>query len=184
VRITVSVSRKEGRPGYSSEAASCELALDLPDDRPDLVAAEIRRAYAVADQAVAEQLASHTVQPPVIEPDRDRLPSQARPPSEPEPERQRPRTRPAADPYRPYRGGNELPRTGRQLFAWSRKEEQDYGVKGLMRALVDFGRERGFADRMTDWEPDQVVEALEVWREIKAEQRTAGQNGHGGGSYR
>jgi hypothetical protein len=61
ITLTVSISKKVGTPNYGSNGATCSLAgieLDehLLQDPPALVA-KIRKGYALARQAVDEELA-------------------------------------------------------------------------------------------------------------------------------
>jgi hypothetical protein len=190
MKILVNVARKLGMPNYGSEGASCSIELDLPDGiAPDALVADVRRAYGIADQVVSEQLERHTAPaPPVIEPDRSGLPSQGRSPSTPEPERQRPR-------QNPWSSKNDIPKSGRELYPWSRRQEEEHGLVGFTRRLVAMGKRQGFPDRLVDWSGPEIDAALEEWGQAIADrnrdnQRAAGQNsngysnGHGGGSYR
>jgi hypothetical protein len=92
MQIKVSVNRKTS-VNFQSTGASCELAIDVSEQSvsqaPDSLRDEIRRAYRLCEEVVTEQLGRHQgAEPePAPEPDRSRLPSQARPPSEPEPRR-------------------------------------------------------------------------------------------------
>ena len=197
MRVTIGVNRKEGRPGYGSEGASCELTLDLSEQsvsaNPASLADEIRRAYALAEQVVGEQLARHQVDVdprgprPVIEPDRDRQPSQARPPSQPEPTRQ-----PPAGQYDPRIGPDGAarfktdgrPKSGRELLGWSRKQDPS-----VFKRLCQYGKAVGFPDLMNAWDASQTSEAFyavtggpdQYDAEPEPEPAYNGRNGHATG---
>ena len=119
MQIKIGVNKKLGQPNFGSAGASCEITLDLSEqtvsDHPDSLVTEIRRAYALAEEAVQEQLLparqaacampdspDRREPPPRIEPERPRppapdygdRPSQTQPPSYPEPVRQYPMPRP------------------------------------------------------------------------------------------
>lgn len=85
---------------------------------------------------------------------RDDLPSQARPPSTPEPDRCRP-PMPDADRLRSHPGRGYTPGHGRELAAWARKQDAALGVQ-CFRWLAEWGRRRGYPDRLVDWSGDQV----------------------------
>jgi hypothetical protein len=190
LQLKVSYGRKEGRPGYGSEQALVEIMLDVSEPtvsaNPAALTDEIRRGFALCEAAVAEQLAQHAAEPaaetrPADRPDRGSgLPSQARPPSEPEPERQRPRQTPRGPTatHRPW-NGRALPDCGRQLYAWSRREEEG-GLHGFVRALVDMGKRQGFPPRLTEWDGPEIDAAIEFWNEYRDQSR-AGQNGYQNG---
>jgi hypothetical protein len=63
VRLTVGISKKLGLPAYSSVGASCQLELELDarliDRDPAAFQEEIRRAYLLCREAVAEELAPY-----------------------------------------------------------------------------------------------------------------------------
>ena len=214
MRLTISVSRKIGQPNYGSEGASCEITMDVAEmtvsESPESLVSEIRRAYALAEQAVGEQLAQHQVEPPR---DRDRQPSQARPPSEPEPDRQ-PRRQPGqpawADPcvgQTPYVNGSRTetyqkpdgstyvidrgtvggkahdgpPRDGRQLYPWAKKLEER-GLRGFIRALGDMAEREGYPPRLTDWNHEETRAAVALWREMTgADEPAPARNGYTNG---
>ena len=70
-KVTVGLHQKVGQPNFGSLGASCCIELQLDDteaDRPDVVSAKIKRAYAVCRQSVAEQLASDPSQCPAGSP--------------------------------------------------------------------------------------------------------------------
>ena len=170
VKIIVSWAQTAGRPNYSSDRAGIELQLDLSEqtvsEHPESLVSEIRRAYALAEQAVREQLARHDgqhdhhqveAQPPA----RDRLPSQGRAPSEPEPNRQPPRQYPRSQPNDPAgRAHNGFPRSGRELVPWSKKREESGQFPNLFKRLVGFGVAQNFPARVVDWQLEEVTEAV------------------------
>ncbi len=79
-------------------------------------------------------------------PDRDRMPSQARPPSRPE----------------------NAPRSGRALFAWTKEQEQRHEV-GLLKYLNSWAKLQDFPGRMVDWDADQVSQAYaEACRKLQS----------------
>lgn len=203
MRVTVSISRKIGQANFGSEGAMCEVALDLSEQsvsaNPASLADEIRRAYALAEQVVGEQLARHQVDVdprgprPVIEPDRDRLPSQARPPSAPEPDRQPARQSGGYDPKIGPDGGprwktDGFPKCGRELVPWARKREESGACPGLFKRLCAFGRAVGYADRVTEWSGSEVSAAVHAVLggadqyddEPEPSVIPAGHNGHNG----
>lgn len=80
-------------------------------------------------------------------------------------------------PARPVGDGDapreQVPRTGRALFAWTKDMEQRHEV-GLLRFLNDWAKLQGFPDRMVDFNAEQVTlshaEACNKLRSIKAGQ--------------
>lgn len=54
-------------------------------------------------------------------------------------------------------------RKGGALFAWCRKRE-DAGEKGMLRRVSDYGKEKGFPDRMVQWSEAEVLETCLVIR--------------------
>ena len=196
--MTVSFAKTQGLPAYSSVRAGLDLEIDIPEaacnECPEVIVAEIRRAYQLAETEVAGQLARHQVDPePPAAPSRDRLPSQARPPSEPEPDRQPRRPEPETERRGPSAGwpADSFPKSGRQLIAWSRKREESGENPGLFKRLVAYGRAVGYADRMTEWSGSEVSEAVHAVLggpdQYDDEPAPAGRNGyhngngHGGG---
>jgi hypothetical protein len=171
--LTVSVVRKEGRPSYGSEGASCEITMDVAErsvsEAPESLVSEIRRAYALCDQAVSEQLARSApagseAEPAPRQPDRTRPASQARPPSEPEPDRPARRgggydSRIGPDGAARWQNSG-APKSGRELIAWSRKREESGETPGLFKRLVWFGESQNFPPRVVDWSRDEVNDAL------------------------
>ena len=168
MKCTIQVNRKEGRSNYGSEGASVEFTLDVPDgeitSNPAGLVDTIRRAQALADQCVEESLARTRTEPHHVEevssttPARDRLPSQARPPSAPEPTRQYdPRIGPDGAARFKTDG---FPRSGRELVPWSRKREESGAYPGLFKRLVAYGKSQGFREMVNTWNADEVKEAV------------------------
>jgi hypothetical protein len=151
VKITVSVCRKEGRPSYGSEGATCQGEVDAPDDNPSPV---ITWAYALCDQAVAEQLARHRPEPePLPNPPPPREPAQ---PAGGSWDQRHPNQRREPD-SRPHDG---WPRSGRELYPFARKREESGQCPGLIKRLTNYGRAVGHPDRIADWSGPQVDQAL------------------------
>jgi hypothetical protein len=64
--LNVGISRKQGLPDYSSLGADCHLSLELPGDlldHPEELRKRIQLAYAIAAQAVADELARQSPPP-------------------------------------------------------------------------------------------------------------------------
>ena len=178
MQLKVGISRKEGRPGYGSEGAMVEIVLDVAErtvsESPASLVDEIRRAFSLCETAVSEQLARtapadhHQVEPEPAPRDRDRQPSQVRPPSEPEPARQPPRRGRYDDQVGPdgadrwQRDGE--PKSGRELIAWARKKEERGESPGLFKRIVRFGEAQGFPPRVVDWNRDEVYTATAAVR--------------------
>jgi hypothetical protein len=212
MRITISVNQKVGQPNYGSAGACCEIALDLAEasvsDHPESLVSEIRRAYALAQQAVFEQLERQAANnapadPPPPRPDRRGYPSQGRPESEPDrdpdyrepnqPRRQPDPPRRQPEPRQDYPdrqeqrrgadsgGHNGLPRTGRELYPWAKKQEEA-GCRGLVRALKDLGGRMGYPEMLKDWNHEETREAIGVWRQMDADPEPARNGYHNGNS--
>ena len=61
MKLTIGVNRKDGRPNFSSEGATCSLELELDQallDSPGLLHERIRATFATCEAAVLEQLDS------------------------------------------------------------------------------------------------------------------------------
>jgi hypothetical protein len=145
MKVTVSVSRKFGTPNYGSEGATCQVEVDAPDDNPAPV---ITFAYALCDQAVKEQLGRH----PAICAD----PQLPRQPAGGSWDDRHPNQRREPD----SRGYDSRPRDGRQLYAWSKRAEEDGRAPGLVGRLNSFGKALGYPSRMNEWSGPQVDAAL------------------------
>lgn len=68
---------------------------------------------------------------------------------EPEPAPPPPIDRPSND------NGHGDPRTGRALFAWLKKQEEEHGLE-LIKPLIARGKKSGLPYKMTEW-PDEVI---------------------------
>lgn len=81
--------------------------------------------------------------------------------------------------YGGYGGEDGPPRSGKALFAWVKREEQEHGP-GLLRHLNDWAKAQGFPGRMVDWDAAQVsaalAEAARERRSIGAGNRDPGQD--------
>jgi hypothetical protein len=144
MKVTVSVCRKEGRPNYGSEGATCQVEIDAPDDNPGPV---ITFAYALCDQAVAEQLGRHQG---AVEPQ----PAQPQNPRESWEQRNHTRAEPGS------RGHDSRPRDGRQCYAWAKRLEEDGRCPGLVGRLNRFGKALNYPSRMAEWSRAMVDAAL------------------------
>ena len=56
----------------------------------------------------------------------------------------------------PANGNGSMPRTGKQLFAWTKEQEQRHCV-GLLKYLNGWAKLQEFPGRMVDWDADQVA---------------------------
>ena len=191
MKVSIAVNQKVGMPNYGSAGASCEITLDLAEhtvsEHPEALVTEIRRAYALAQDAVAEQLAhqtaaapepaqKHEPEPPRREPDYDRRPSQARQPSEREPDRPR-RNAPDGRPYQFPPKSDGPPNDGRQLFPWAKKQEEA-GCQGLIKAIEDMGAQYGYPRKFADYNHEETRAAVALWRELTGQQPPP-RNGNG-----
>lgn len=162
MRVVLGVNRKIGQPNYGSEGASCEITLDLPEDSArvvDHLVAEIRAAYALAEQAVTEQLSRRGGPGSSAE-----LPPPARPVVAPP----RPVVAPAPPPPPPPPVFNAAPgrfppppATGRALFGWVKDRDAESTDAGLLRYVSGWAKLQGFPARMVDWSPEQAAAAGE-----------------------
>ena len=95
---------------------------------------------------------------------------------EPGPRNEAPAARPTGKWGQPRPGQstshNPAPKTGRQLFAWLQKKQQQHDVR-IIDAMSAWGGERGYPGRIVAWPDDAVAEALteavEQLRELIAE---------------
>jgi hypothetical protein len=192
--LKVSYGQKQGRPEYSSEQAGVEITLDVSEktvsESPASLVDEIRRAFQLCRDEVLHQLDQHQVehqhqhQPdPPAAPARDRLPSQARAPSEPEPDR------PRRGGYEPKQGSdpsskphNGFPRSGRELVPWAKKREESGEFPNLWKRLVGYGVAQDFPGRVVEWSRDEVTEAVRaVLGAQYDDDPEPAQNGHSNG---
>ncbi len=66
------------------------------------------------------------------------------------------------------RAGGLVPRTGKALFGWLKDQEKEQGA-GLLRYTSQWGKLRGYPDRMIDWDAEQVALAhAEACRRLDA----------------
>jgi hypothetical protein len=210
VKVSIAVNQKVGMPNYGSAGASCEITLDLAEhtvsEHPEAIVTEIRRAYALAQQSVSEQLTRTTPAAPALEPlppprresDYDRLPSQARSPSAREPDRRydRPGNGLRGEGYDTPRGEARIergdprskghdapPRDGRQLFPWAKKQEER-GLRGFISVLEDLAEREGYPRKFSDWNHQETAAAVRLWRDMLGGggSLTGNGNGHANGN--
>lgn len=85
---------------------------------------------------------------------------------------ERPDRRQSAPPPRPSGNGGDFgdrpPKTGRALFAWVKRQEEDTGLK-LVDRLNAWGKAQGWPKQMTDWDADMVAQSVQnVRRAVEA----------------
>jgi hypothetical protein len=167
MKVTLSVSRKEGRPHFGSEGCSCQCEVELSEatvsGNPLSLIEEARRVLAYCDAVVTEQLAKSAGQ---VEP--------ALVPYEPEvhyngstagimAQAPRPAARPAArQPARPAASQerDDPPRNARQLLGWIRKLEDSGEYPALLKRFVSLGVSQGLPSKVLEWRPDEVADAV------------------------
>lgn len=54
--------------------------------------------------------------------------------------------------------GDKAPTSGRAMFAWCKKKEEETGV-GMLRYISKWATDQGFPDRMVEWNADHVAHA-------------------------
>jgi hypothetical protein len=199
MKITISVCRKEGRPGYGSEGASCEVTFELADElidhRKDCRAA-IERHYNLADDVVNRQLARHPSPAPVLAPEPP-APAMATTNGNRfangngrtrgiwgvngqdngnahgnaflRPELERGRGMSTLPPRDRNFAGDRPPQTGAQLCAWAKKQEERLNEKGLMIWLGRWGVENSAGSRVREWDSRVVRSAYQAALELVAE---------------
>jgi hypothetical protein len=167
MKCTISWAKTLGLPAYSSARAAVDLIVDIPEasvsECPDVIVAEIRRAFLMAQTEVEHQLATvHQVEQQHHQPTRQ----------QPEPARQQPEYRNGMreeqypDGTRTLRGTpggkphDGLPRDGRQCVAWARRLEQSGEYPNLFRRLCQYGKSQGYDDRMVSWSRSEVDDAV------------------------
>jgi len=184
MKCVISWAKTMGLPAYSSARASIDLEVSIPEascsECPDVIVAELRRAFLLAQAEVDHQLAT-------VLPDQHQL--------------ERPEQPPASQPDRPARqsGGYDpkrgpdgaarwktdgFPRSGRELVPWSRKREESGACPGLFKRLVAFGRSQNFPEMVNTWNADEVKEAVygvlgDGFDEPEPEPAHNGHNGNG-----
>jgi hypothetical protein len=160
-KISVTVCRKDGRPNYGSEGASCSIERDVDDElleRPALTAEFIRGMYAIAEASVAEKIASSTPRPkiqPMTQAEADAPdPVQARV-NQPPPAAT-PAPAPSASTPPPgrktYYGNNDAPpKSGKGLYAWAKD-------RSAVPWFEDLGRKQAppLSKLLNDWSPEWV----------------------------
>ncbi len=57
-----------------------------------------------------------------------------------------------------YSGGDSAPRSGKALFAWIKKKEEEHGVK-LLPVINGWGKDRGLGHKMVEWSGADVEAA-------------------------
>jgi hypothetical protein len=182
VKITVTVCRKEGRPNYGSEGATCSIEFEaddaLIDHRPEY-RQMVDRLYAAAEDSVKRQLgrasepkggapnpgatqqptapAGHQPSAPGLTNGKPRniWGAPPRPQSPPPPRGQYP---PPGGPVDRHFAGDRPPRSGKQLFAWARRQEDHYGP-GLIQWLTAWGEAHGYGALFRDWPSDAILAA-------------------------
>jgi hypothetical protein len=135
LKINVSYCRKDGRANYGSEGASCTLEAELSSDTGnDALRGFAEGLYKTAKQLVEEQLADGAGEP------------QATParPQRPEPLRNGNR----------YPGRSDIPRDGRQLLGWLRKQSNQ---SELMSLAHEIAMRFDLPGRFLDLAPDEVA---------------------------
>lgn len=163
MKITVTVSRKIGQPNYGSEGAGCEITLETAEKsasaNPAALVDEIRRAYALAETAVSEQLAYHQVE--------QQQPAAAEAPAAGSNGYSQSKSRTTTgkgnpDAHRQYGLGphNGRPKNGRELYPWAKRLEESNEFPKLTRKLAEYGKGQEFPDRMVDWSREEVEKAL------------------------
>jgi hypothetical protein len=142
MKLSLSISRKDGRPNFSSVGATAAIELELPDDvakNPEMFAAQSRIGYALLESALESELAhlkkrdrsGDASEPPPEErrrDDRDRRDdddlAEYR---DPEPQSRRPEAPRNGNGNGHYSGGggrngkDDTPRAGNQFIAWAHK---------------------------------------------------------------
>ena len=149
-------------PDYGSAGATCNVEIELDagllDSDLDEFQRRARAAYIACQQAVYDELVR--LQSPPAPATRDGLPSQARPESLPEPLPPRRNGTNGAHGSNGAHGTNGhadgTPRTGRALYAWVKRQEEEHAVS-LLKYLNSWGRFQDFAGRIVDWDDDQVA---------------------------
>jgi len=159
MRITVSVCRKEGRPDYGSEGASCEISFEVADDSPAAEVAAARaywsawcRAAVDADLAAARPAPAPRAEAP---PAKERRDWQTADHGEAA-RRTDGRTgrRAAKD------DDDDAPRTGRALMA-KLKDFDERNDAQVFKHVAAYMKRRGNDARMVDWGKADVADAWE-----------------------
>ncbi len=188
MKLTVSFSKKAGLPNYGSAGASIEITTEVPEgavsECPEVIVAEIRRSFQLAETEVLHQLARQVEAPAPSAPPEPASLGWVH--GDPEPTAPRPTARQAEryDPTPSCNGSmggivagansraarqparqeprDDTPRDGRQLIAWARRLEESGEFPGLFKRVTAYGKAAGFPSRVVEWSPDDVAAAVAV----------------------
>jgi hypothetical protein len=175
MKVHASFSRKIGLPNYSSVGAECSVEIDTETSDPAAVVKQIRLAYAIAADAVQEQLQAALDAAPAA----PAAPAQTDRPTADRPTADRRRPEPEPEPEPEPSEDREPPRDGRQLLGWLTYFDRVDGRKWLPE-LTRWGKEQGFTWRVTEWTEDEVSEAVEWFLKLRAGKvRRAARDGGG-----
>ena len=167
MRLTIEITKKVGLPNYGSTSATIGIALDVADaiaDEGDDLAVKLEQlqqlARALVEADLGEQLAAHPADRPTIaRPTADR--HQVEPATDadgwPEPVPVRPGT---------VRDPGFDPQGGKQLYTWSKKQEEA-GIPGVLKRLMAFGKGEGYPARIVECDGVQTHAALKAIRQPK-----------------
>ena len=155
-------------PGYSSIDAGCSIQIDLLRPTPERAAEEIKKAYAIAVQAVEQHLAEQLAAQPAARPAAAAEPGPAA--AEPAKGKRHPKDwggsseppGPKAAPRAgtaPANGRHDLPANGRQLYAWLKKREQAEN-RDIIPGLVRWAKDGQIRGRILDWNGQETARAL------------------------
>ena len=165
LKLNVSVCRKEGRPDYGSEGASCSIELEVDGslaENPEAFHSRIKALYRLADHAVSDQLSGGHSAPPARRPD-----------PEPEPDRNgyangrpdrgeysAPRDRrddpPPSRTRTNGKGFDGDPRTGKAMFKWIKDQDGLYDLD-LLKWLTQWAKLQQYPGRFDEWNADEVA---------------------------
>ena len=170
MRLTIEITKKVGLPNYGSTSATIGIALDVADaiaDEGDDLAVKLEQlqqlARALVEADLGEQLAAHPADHPTIT--RPARPTADRHQVEPAAEAD---GRPEPVPVRPgtVRDPGFDPQSGKQLYTWSKKQEEA-GIQGVLKRLTAFGKGEGYPARIVEWDGAQTHAALKAIRQPK-----------------
>ena len=83
-----------------------------------------------------------------------------------------PQAEPAPSSSRPAGDGPGAPQSGKALFAWIKKQDEQHGF-GLLKTISDWAKRQDFPARMVQWNAEQVQKAfIEAQTVIQAIQTT------------
>lgn len=168
-KISVTVCRKDGRPNYGSEGASCTIERDIDDDmleRPALTAQFIESMYMIAEASVAGKLASSTPRPkiqPMTQAEVDTPDPRYPAPRPAAPPASIPPSTPSTPPpvgqpppgKRTFYGNDGAPKSGKGLFGWAKD-------RGAVAWFEDLGRRQvpPLPKMLAEWSADWVTYAV------------------------